>query len=168
MKIRKAEPEDLNAILPIYAYARERMRLSGNPSQWGEDYPPLEMVQNDIANGHSYLVTEADEIVGVFVFMIGEDPTYQRIDNGAWLNDDVYGTIHRVAGNKNARGIMRMCLSFCEAKVANIRIDTHECNRIMQHVLERSGYKRCGQIYTADGSPRIAYQKVSTAVSSNP
>ena len=159
MQIRNALPKDIGEILSIYAYAREKMRMSGNPNQWKEEYPSREIVQNDIARGSSYVVTDDGEVVGVFVFIIGEEPTYKRIDNGNWLNDDAYGTIHRVAGAKNAKGILPLCLSFCEAKVRNVRVDTHECNRIMQHLLEKNGYQRCGRIYVADGSPRIAYQK---------
>lgn len=160
MTIRKAIFEDMDNILAIYAYAREQMRLSGNPNQWGKDYPSMEIVQKDIANGISYVVTdEKNEICAVFVFVIGEDPTYQKIENGHWLNDDAYGTLHRVAGSGKQRGILRLCLAYCESKMPNVRVDTHEDNRIMQHLLESCGYQRCGTIYVADGSPRIAYQK---------
>jgi len=160
MTIRKASLEDVDKILAIYAYAREQMRLSGNPDQWGEYYPPVEMVRKDMENGNSYVITDEEhEICGVFVFIIGEDPTYRIIENGNWLNDDLYGTIHRVAGSGKRKGIFRLCLRYCEAKAPNVRVDTHENNRIMQHLLESSGYQRCGRIYVADGSPRIAYQK---------
>ena len=37
MEIRKAKAEDLNSILAIYAKAREYMRVSGTPDQWGTD-----------------------------------------------------------------------------------------------------------------------------------
>ena len=132
MTIRKAAFEDMDKILGIYAYAREQMRLSGNPDQWGVHYPPMEIVQKDIENGNSYVITDAeDEIFAVFVFIIGDDPTYKYIENGNWLNDDVYGTIHRVASSGKQKGVLRVCLQYCEAKIQNIRVDTHENNRIM-------------------------------------
>ena len=160
MTIRKATFEDMDKILVIYEYAREQMRLSENPSQWGNHYPSLEIVQKDIENGNSYVITdEADEICAVFVFIIGDDPTYKNIENGNWLNDDAYGTIHRVASSGKQKGVLRVCLQYCESKMPNVRVDTHENNRIMQHLLERSGYQKCGIIYVADGKPRIAYQK---------
>ena len=34
MKIRKANLEDMNRILEIYAYARDFMVKRGNPKQW--------------------------------------------------------------------------------------------------------------------------------------
>ena len=29
----------------------------------------------------------------------------------------------------------------------------------MQHILEKQGFVRCGIIYVANGTPRIAYQR---------
>ena len=29
----------------------------------------------------------------------------------------------------------------------------------MQHLIEKNGFKRCGIIHIADGSPRIAYER---------
>lgn len=159
MMIRKSTFQDVESILAIYQYAREQMRLGGNPGQWGSSYPSRELIQSDISQGNSYVMEEEGEIHGVFAFILGDDPTYQRIENGAWLNEDAYGTIHRIAGDGKRKGIFRLCTSFCEKKVGNIRIDTHERNLIMQHLLEKNGYHRCGRIYVADGSPRIAYQK---------
>ena len=31
----------------------------------------------------------------------------------------------------------------------------------MQHLLEKNGFTRCGIIHVADGTPRIAYQKLA-------
>lgn len=159
MTIRKAVHEDINQILAIYAHAREQMRLLGNPDQWGDSNPAVSVVENDIKTGSSYVIAEDDEIYGVFALVIGTESAYERIEDGVWLNDAPYATIHRVAGSGKQKGIVRHCLSFCESKIPNIRIDTHACNYIMQHLLESSGYQRCGIIYVADGSPRIAYQK---------
>ena len=138
MTIRKAALCDMEAILEVYRYARRQMRLNGNPDQWGENYPSPEMVENDIMQGNSYVVEEAEEIVGVFAFIPGEDPTYRRIEDGAWLNEQPYGTIHRIAGSGRGKGIFRQCTGFCEARAANVRIDTHERNLIMQHLLEEN------------------------------
>lgn len=159
MDVRKAVLADLKEILDIYASARERMRQWGNPSQWGESYPPPELVKEDIRSGNSYVITDGGEIAAVFAFFLGDEPTYQRIEKGAWLNDRPYGTIHRLAGRGEKGGIFACCTRFCEGRVGNIRADTHACNKRMQHLLEKNGYVKCGRIYVADGSPRIAYQK---------
>ena len=33
------------------------------------------------------------------VFIIGADPTYEVIEDGAWPDNSPYGTIHRIAGD---------------------------------------------------------------------
>ena len=54
MKIRKSEPQDLERILEIYAYARRFMAEHGNPDQWGPTcWPPESLVRSDIAAGNS-------------------------------------------------------------------------------------------------------------------
>lgn len=158
--IRHTTPEDLPKILEIYAYAREFMRRNGNPNQWGDDRPLLSAIERDIENRNSYLVTdETGEICGIFAFLIGNDPTYEIIEEGQWLNDAPYGVIHRIAGNGKRGGILEETLAFCKQYVGDLRIDTHEDNRVMQHLLEKNGFTKCGIIYTDNGTPRLAYQK---------
>ena len=146
-------------IQQMYAYSRELMRKTGNPTQWGSVYPGPERIRNDIEKGQCYLVMNGETPCGVFAFIIGDDPTYRVIENGRWLNDHPYGVIHRVGSNGTAKGVMTAVLDFCEGQVTDIRIDTHRDNRIMQHLLEKRGYIRCGVIYTDDGTPRFAYQR---------
>lgn len=55
----------------------------------------------------------------------------------------------------------QFCLDWSYEQCHNLRIDTHDDNRIMQHILEKTGYVKCGRIYVEDGSPRIAYHKTA-------
>ena len=160
MMIRKAVPEDLKEILSVYECARAFMRENGNPTQWGYTFPPEDMLREDIAAGLLYVVCADAEIAGAFFFAPGPDPTYRVIENGKWLNDEPYHVVHRIAGSGRQKGTLGTILHFCEARAENVRIDTHDNNRVMQHLLEKYGYTRCGRIYVEDGSPRIAYQKV--------
>lgn len=159
MLIRKTVPADLPQILAVYAYAREQMKQNRNPSQWGDDRPSLAVLEEDVRKGQSYVIEEKNQICGVFTFVIGSDPTYQVIEQGRWLNEMPYGTIHRIAGNGSVKGIFIRCLSYCMERIPNIRIDTHEDNYTMQHLLQKSGFQKCGIIHVEDGSPRIAYQR---------
>lgn len=43
----------------------------------------------------------------------------------------------------------------------NIRVDTHKDNLVMQHILKKRGFRRCGIIYVKDGTERIAYQRLA-------
>lgn len=160
MEIRKANLQDLEQILKIYEYARRFMAETGNPTQWGNHYPEKNLLIEDIEKDRLFVVCEQGRVRGVFVFLIGEDPTYQIIEDGAWPNDALYGTIHRIAGDGEIKGLVEMCVEYCSNLIDNLRIDTHHDNKIMQYVIEKSGFKRCGIIYADDGSPRIAYQKI--------
>lgn len=159
MEIRKTTKEDLEEVLLIYAYAREQMKKNGNPLQWGDSRPSEAAVVRDIEGGNSYVVENGGKICGVFSFIIGEEPTYQVIENGEWKNNDSYGTLHRLASDGTKKGVFQACLAYCESRMPNVRADTHKDNLIMQHLLEKYGYEKCGTIYVEDGSPRIAYQK---------
>ena len=98
-------------------------------------------------------------IQAVFALIPGDDPTYGYID-GSWLNDAPYAAIHRVASSGKRKGVLQECLDYCIAKHQNLRIDTHFDNKIMQHLLEKYGFQRCGTIYLENGDPRIAYQLI--------
>lgn len=156
-RIRKAEMSDLPRILEIYAHAREFMAKTGNPNQWNTTYPPKSMMEADIPAGNLFVV-ENQRIHGVFAYFTEPDPTYAYIENGAWLDDNPYGTIHRVASDGSG-GVFSAVLAFAEARNPHVRIDTHHDNKVMQHVLEKHGFTSRGIIYLEDGDPRIAFEK---------
>ena len=134
------------------------MAKTGNPNQWGNSYPPIPMLEDDIQKGNLYVV-ENQGIHGVFAYFTEPDPTYSYIEDGAWLSDSPYGTIHRVAAD-GSRGVFTAVLAFAENRNPHVRIDTHHDNKVMQHVLAKHGFQRTGIIYLEDGDPRIAYEKV--------
>ena len=157
--VRRAVRGDLPRVLDIYAAARERMRESGNPHQWGSSHPSEDMVREDIATGRCYLVMQAGKTAGVFFFDVGEDPTYRVIYGGAWPNDKPYGVIHRIAAAPGAHGVLAAAVAFAFERISELRIDTHSDNRAMQGALEKLGFRYCGTIFVADGTPRMAYAK---------
>lgn len=158
MSIYQAAEADLPALLRIYALAREQMRRSGNPTQWGESWPPEEVLRRDLGEGILYRMERAGAVVGAFAFGVGPYPPYEAI-RGAWLADPrPYGVIHRLAGDGRARGLFDECLAFCRQRAESIRIDTHPDNAAMRHLIESRGFVRCGGILAESGTPRIAYQ----------
>lgn len=154
--IRPAVQADLDEIERIYSYARRFMADNGNPTQWVNGYPQRELLEEDIRLGKLYVAQKENELYGVFVFVIGADPTYAYIEDGTWISDLPYGTIHRIASRGS--GLFAEALEFCRNLCGHIRIDTHHNNKPMQHLIEKHGFTRCGIIYTDDGSPRIAYE----------
>ena len=156
--IRLAEFSDLDRITEIYRIAREFMRRNGNENQWGDAYPPRSMLENDIRNKQLYVLCKDKMIHGVFAFIIGDDPAYAHIENGSWKNNGIYGAIHRIASDGTVKGVFHECLDYCKNQIDNIRIDTHENNTVMRHLIEKHGFEKRGLIYLEDGSPRIAYE----------
>ena len=159
MEIRKSNPENINEIMSCIETARNLMRESGNLIQWTNGYPSQELMLESIENGFNFLIFENDVVVATFDFIIADDPNYSIIENGTWLNDEKYGVIHRLASNGKVKGVAQFCFEWCFSQFPNIRIDTHGTNIPMQKVLEKLGYEKCGIIYVADGTPRLAFQK---------
>lgn len=157
-QVRKAQSEDLPRILEIYAIARKFMAETGNPTQWGSTHPPRQTLEADIPAGNLYVVEE-DGIHGAFAYFTQPDPTYAVIEDGAWLDDSPYGTIHRIASDGSG-GVFSAALRFALAQNPHVRIDTHQDNRVMQHVLQKHGFTPTGIIYLENGDPRIAYERV--------
>jgi RimJ/RimL family protein N-acetyltransferase len=165
MKIRKAVEEDYERIMEIYAYARDFMAKTGNPNQWGPtNWPPEALLRNDIKEGSSYVCTNDNgTVIGTFYFIQGKDiePTYREITDGAWLDDSAYGVVHRLASDGSERGIGQFCINWAFAQCGHMRIDTHTDNKVMQKLLTKLGFQRCGIIYVIeDNYPRYAYEKV--------
>lgn len=160
--VRHAEMADLPRILEIYESARQYMRSTGNPHQWGSTHPAAALLLEDIAQRRLYVCMDTDQIVGVFCYFQGTDPTYLHIYEGSWQNDAPYGVIHRIAVDAHQKGVASFCFDYALSRCADLRIDTHRDNVPMQRALEKNGFIRCGIIYLANGAERIAFQKTRT------
>ena len=158
MIIRKTTTRDLDAVMKIYAYARDYMQESGNPSQWHNNHPPRGLVESDIKSQTSYVCETENKIIAVFYFNIEEEPSYSKID-GRWLNSKPYGVVHRIARGPSAKGAGSTCLEWCQTQHPNIRIDTHRNNAAMLKLLEKLGYTYCGIIWLENGDERLAFHK---------
>ncbi len=158
--IRKAAVCELDEIMEIYERAQRYMVETGNPNQWKKGHPSRQMVEEDICLCRSFVCVVDEKIECVFMYECGDDPTYAKIYGGEWKKEGRYGVMHRIASAGNVKGIASFCLSWCFEQCKNLRADTHRDNKVMQRVLEKNGFLRCGIIHIADGSERIAYQKL--------
>lgn len=157
MKIQLAEIKDLEEIKEVFEKAKKFMRENGNLVQWTGSYPENELLLSDINGGNLYKIINDGKICAVFAFIIGIDETYKKIYNGEWLNENEYGTIHRIASNNEVKGCFKMAFDFCTKKINDIRIDTHFDNKPMRNLVIKNGFVECGIIYIKDNSERIAY-----------
>ena len=106
------------------------------------------------------MVEEDGVLQGVFYFNIENDPTYKIIKDGTWLSDEPYGVIHRIASAGKKKGVLKTCMNFCLEKTRHIRIDTHEDNTVMHHLLNKYGFSKRGIILLKNGAERIAYEYI--------
>jgi len=164
MRIRKTTEADVRRIMEIYAHARAFMAEHGNPKQWGAtNWPPEELIHEDISAGHSYVCLDDEEqVIGTFFFNQGRDiePTYARIEDGSWKEDSAYGVVHRIASDGSQKGIGTFCINWAYDQCGHLRMDTHGDNAVMQHLLKKLGFVHCGTIYVReDNDPRLAYEK---------
>ena len=162
MEIRKSTLADVPRMMEIYARAREFMKDTGNPRQWYmRSWPPESLILSDIEAGKSYVCTDGERIVGTFFYTSGPspEPTYREID-GEWIGSDDYGVVHRIASD-GTKGVGTFCINWAYDQCGHLRIDTHPDNRVMQSLLAKLGFTRCGLIkIVEDSDPRIAYEKL--------
>ena len=163
--IRPATEADIPAVLPVFEAAKAIMRADGNHDQWGAPgFPGDALLLRDIARGGGYVISSEAEggveksIVAYFALLPPPEPTYSHID-GAWLTDEPYGVIHRIASYPEVHGVFSAIIDFAAARYPHLRIDTHRDNRIMQHLIDAAGFTYCGIIWLEDGTERLAYEK---------
>ena len=159
--IRKAIASDMDAIMQVMDAAKKIMRQSGNMSQWGDGYPSEAGITADMEKDGGFVIVEDGGIVGYFAFLPSPEPTYDKIYEGQWIDDETpYHVVHRIASLPSAHHIFSDIMDFCFLHDSNIRIDTHRDNTIMQHVIMKYGFTYCGIIYLLSGDERLAYQKM--------
>lgn len=165
MYVRKTTEADFDRVMEIYAGARTFMAEHGNPNQWGPtNWPPAELIHQDIACGKGHVCEHEGRVVGTFFFDMGPaiEPTYAQIDDGAWLDDGPYGVVHRIASDGSVPGIGTCCIQWAFDQCGHLRIDTHADNTVMQNLLRKLGFVHCGTIYVyEDRYPRLAFEKLS-------
>ena len=161
---RQTREEDLQTIMAIIREVQTNFRLAGI-DQWQDGYPNEETFRADMQRGESYVLLKENAVVATAMVSFRGEPTYEKID-GAWLTDQAYVVVHRIAVQPSMRGqrltdcIFKHVSQMCKEKgVTRQRIDTHADNSPMRRVIERHGYSYCGIIYVRGGAPRLAYEK---------
>jgi GNAT superfamily N-acetyltransferase len=147
-------------------YEKARILLSFHHSgQWQDDEPSPATIQRDIVHGNFYGLYDNEQLLGTCA-LLDEDPSYNVLVKGAWLNNDPYKVIHRFVidqsfhrlgyGSTFLNFIEKMCL---EDHIDNIRVDTHILNKPMTHLLLKNQYIECGEALIEGAGLRIVYHK---------
>lgn len=164
MTLRKATAADTNIIWEILQQAIAQRKRDGS-DQWQDGYPNLQTVEKDIDNGYGYLLTEESNILAYAAIIFETEPAYENIE-GAWLTNDDYVVIHRVAVSETAKGkgIATQLFQLIEPlaiskNVFSIKVDTNFDNMPMLKIVDRLGYTYCGEVFFR-GAARKAFEKI--------
>ncbi len=181
--LRRAQAQDLAAIMKIIDDAKNLLKKNGSP-QWQNGYPNRETFAQDIATQTNWVLINGNKVAATATLQLTPEPTYRNITQGQWQQpdepyatihrvgqwqqpDEPYATIHRVAISSNYRGQGLSKLLFSNLLtvgqmqgIKNFRIDTHRNNKAMQHIVENFNFKRRGIIKVNDQNDpeRLAYE----------
>lgn len=165
--LRRAQLQDLPAIMKIIDDAKELLKKNGSP-QWQNGYPNQETLTQDLAMQTNWVLINDNKVAATATLQLTPEPTYRNITQGQWQQpDEPYATIHRVAISSNYRGQGLSKLLFSNLLtvgqmqgIKNFRVDTHRSNKAMQHIAENFNFKKQGIIKVNDQNDpeRLAYE----------
>lgn len=160
MLIRKTTAQDLACLDSLFDTCRSYMCAQGNPTQWDSNYPTAKVVEQDIVSGHGYVCVDENTNEVLASFALGEyEPQYDLLQNGQWNSSEPYVVIHRM-GALPEKGAGTFIFQELTKKYPYIRIDTHEDNKTMLHLLEKFGFRFCGIVHYDGYGDRVAYDYV--------
>jgi len=148
-------------------YQKAKILLSFHQSgQWQHHEPSLQTIEEDIRLGQFFGLFQKDQLVGT-CSLLRNEPSYEILTHGAWLNEEPYIVIHRFVidsslhrlglGSQFLRAIEALAL---QEGVYNIRLDTHRLNIPMTKLLEKNHYLECGEAFIKGAGSRVVYHKV--------
>ena len=169
--MRPAMVDDVPQIIAILETGRKLLAADGIDQWQNGTGPNAADVANDLMQGWGRVFCVRNQVAATAALIPGPDPNYDVIEDGRWdrtgNTSNAYATIHRVAvspayrGNHIAKRFYQRLIE--EARVrgfSEIRVDTHEENVRMRHVIEGCGFAYAGRIYIGGDrtQPRRAYQ----------
>lgn len=163
---RRALHKDIPAIMEVIHDAQALLKADGLP-QWQDGFPNEETIAEDIETRRAFVICENDEIIGFVVVAFGEEPDYSNNVRGTYKYNEPYGTIHRCAFSASAKGkgLSQYMFNLCYEEIRSegvkyVRIDTHQDNLRMRHIMEREGFTESAVIsLLANGKDRIVAEK---------
>ena len=167
-KYKILEENDIDRVMEIFEDGKEYLRIQGN-GQWQDGYPNRDIFLNDIKNHRLFGILDRDNeniIVAICAITYYEED-YDHLYEGSWLSNYDYLVIHRTSVKKEYRnmgyGHDLFALFIDTAKQEgyhSLRVDTHEKNTNMRHVIESAGFTYCGRAILKPNKDRVVYEKI--------
>ena len=156
MEFRPATPDDLDALVALYAAAARDMRDRGI-DQWDEYYPDREILSEDVESGDMVLGLLDGELACAYVVNRDCDPEYA---SGAWAHaQGRFCVLHRLCVNPamQGKGLARQAMARMEKTAReqgfdSVRLDVFSQNLHAQRLYEGLGYRRTGEVRFRKGS----------------
>ena len=165
---RLAKMKDIDSIMEAVEDSRELLKEQGN-GQWQDGYPNRDDFINDIKNKRLFVVFDEDDVnkvAGVCALTYREED-YHHLYEGKWLTELPYMVMHRVALKKEYRhqgyGKKLFKVFIEQAKLEgyrSLRIDTHEGNAVMRHLITSFGFVYCGKAILTPDKDRMVFERV--------
>ncbi|KRN81751.1 acetyltransferase [Pediococcus ethanolidurans] len=165
--LRKATVQNIPAVSKIIDSAKDFLKAQGI-DQWQDGYPAQSDLETDVKNQINYVLIVNGQIAGTAA-LANHDANYDVITGGNWQGpaNAKYTAIHRIAMSPDFRGqhlsekmISGLFTLSNQLGYQQVRIDTHPDNKLMQHLITKSGFVYCGKVLM-DKDPnevRLAYQ----------
>ena len=166
MEIRLAFPNEVDAIMQVIEEAKKCLADAGS-TQWQNGYPNTDTIIEDIISGQAYVALEEGELLAYAAVTKSPEKAYEAIYDGNWEGKEAeYLVFHRIAVASDVQG-QGVAQTFLEGLIEgfdylDFRSDTHDQNKVIQHIFEKLGFKQVGKV-PVDGE-RLAYQKVKSNV----
>lgn len=150
MKFLSAKTEDRELVYQMMVRAKEDSHKHGI-FQWDDRYPTRKMLDSDIENGYTELVSLDGQVVAFFTSnSICEDDVHNHVK---WINqNDNWVILHRLCVDPcfQDKGIGTRIVNLFEARAIerhydSIRIDVFGTNDKAIHIYEKAGFVRVGQ-----------------------
>ena len=163
---RKAVLDDLDKIMEIIEDGRAFLKPQ-NGGQWQDGYPNRDNIIEDINSGHFYVILTPENDIASICALTYYESDYDHLYVGSWLSELPYMVMHRCAVKDEYRGVVYGKEIFelfnIEAKKQgyhSLRIDTHENNKVMRHLIESSGFIYCGKAILTPNKDRMVFEKI--------
>lgn len=164
--IQLAKIEQLSKIELLYRACGQDMLQKGFDN-WGDSYPPLEVIQRDIESGHLFCLMEHNQLLGLIALDNIQPIQYQTVTWKHTSTSILY--IHRlaVAVTQQGKGYAKQLMGFAETHAqelncGSIRLDAYSINTTLIKFYEQLGYLRTKEaIYLDDylKYPFICFEK---------
>ena len=165
---RRARIDEIDEIMEAVEDSRAILKEQGN-GQWQDGYPCREDFERDIRNCRLFAVVDRENpsvLVGVAAFTYYEED-YDHLYEGAWHSDLPYMVMHRVAlkaayrGQGYGKDLFEAFIQQAKKEgYRSLRIDTHEGNDVMRHLISRAGFEYCGKAILPPNKDRMVFEKI--------